>query len=728
MFNIQKTLFLLFCLTITSILYSQNTIEVSSVLQMQTAINNATASDVIVLANGTYLNNILNIGKSNITVKAATPGGVFLNGTNDINITGNYITFSGFQFTSGNIADAYVIEVSGSHNVLTQLNFNGYYAKKYFHIKEGTQYNEITYCNIENKPLDAVIGCTIQITTSPTVPGYHKIRYCTFKNFPGLGGDYGNEPIRIGLSTEMTNVSRTVVEFCYFNNVGLGDGESISLKSSENVCRYNTFTNNPKGMLVFRHGYRNVAYGNFFINGSGGIRIKEGGDHYIYNNYFETGSADAFTLQYVLEFPLNNINIVHNTFVNSGPIDLGGTGPLAVTFANNIFKKSAGNIFTNTNSGTSWAGNIYQGNLGISIPTGATNIDPLLVLNSDKYYGLSALSPAIDASSSSYPAMLDIANVDDDPSLLLDISGQTRPATQTLKDVGCDEFTTGTTSNHPLVLSDVGPSYLGGPGSKLNQLINFNTLPSKTVGDADFSPGATASSGLMVSYSSSNNAVATIADGKIHIIGAGTSTITASQTGDATYNAAANVNQLLTVIKKDQTITFAELPAKLSNDVDFSPGAVSSSALSVSYSSSNESVASIVNGNLHIVGEGTSTITASQAGDAVYNPAIDVTQNLTVTLATSIFDSKLENLDFVIYPNPVSTVVNFKFNVIDQSNISLKICNLKGETVKTIINNEHLSKGIYEQTYYLSDLNEGLYFVSLKSENKSKTIKMTIIK
>ena len=68
--------------------------------------------------------------------------------------------------------------------------------------------------------------------------------------------------------------------------------------------------------------------------------------------------------------------------------------------------------------------------------------------------------PAIDASSSSYPAILDIANIDDDPSILLDISGQARPITTTLKDVGCDEYTTGTITNRPLKLSDVGPTYL----------------------------------------------------------------------------------------------------------------------------------------------------------------------------------------------------------------------------------------------------------------------------
>ena len=72
-------------------------------VDLQTAINNASAGDVLVLANGTYLNNTLSISKSNITVKAATLGGVFLNGSNAITISGSYVTFSGFQFTSGDI-------------------------------------------------------------------------------------------------------------------------------------------------------------------------------------------------------------------------------------------------------------------------------------------------------------------------------------------------------------------------------------------------------------------------------------------------------------------------------------------------------------------------------------------------------------------------------------------------------------------------------------------------
>ena len=449
------------------------TINVSTIAALQTACNNSNSGDIIILANGTYQNVFLDIDNNNIIVKAQTPGGVYFSGYDDININGNYITFSGFQFTSGDIGSNYLIEVYGNHNLLTQLNISGYYAKKYIEIKAGTQYNEITYCNIEKKPADAIIGCTIQISTSATVIGYHKIKYCSFQNYYGIGGDNGNEPVRIGLGAEYLNKSRTIVEYCYFNNTGLGDSESVSVKCQQNVIRFCTFTNQQNAMLCFRNGDNNVAYSNFFIN-AGGIRVKEANNIYCYNNYFENSgvgsSADAVTYVYVAPLVppttasprtlnLSNINFIHNTFYNCGDIDLGGTGATSNTWANNIFQKNSGSIYSNANSGTTWAGNIYQGNIGITIPSGMTSANPFLTLNSEGYRGLSANSPVNNANAS-YPTILDIAVLDDDPNLLFDISGQARPATVTLKDVGCDEFTTGTTTNHPLALSEVGPSYL----------------------------------------------------------------------------------------------------------------------------------------------------------------------------------------------------------------------------------------------------------------------------
>jgi len=438
---------------------------VYSIAELKVAITNSAANDIINLADGTYLNTTLTISKNRITVKALNPGKVFLNGTNDITISGNYVTFSGFQFTSGDIGSNYLLKVGGKYNKITHLNFSNYYAKKYIEIQADSQYNEISYCNLEKKPADAVFGCTIQISTSSVI-GYHKISYCSFQNYDGAGGDNGNEPIRIGLGAESQNISRTIVEHCYFNNTGLGDSESISIKCQENVVRYCTFTNQQNAMLCFRNGDNNVAYSNFFIN-AGGIRVKEANNIYCYNNYFEnsgttTGSNNADAVTYVYYTAnttnvLNNINFIHNTFYNCSNIDLGGIGATNNTWANNIFQKNSGDIFSNQNSGTTWVGNIYKGTLGINIPSGMNYLNPFLALNSELYYGLSSSSP-INNANSSYPTILDIADIDDDPNLLFDISGQARPVT--LKDVGCDEYTTGTTSNHPLNLSEVGPSYL----------------------------------------------------------------------------------------------------------------------------------------------------------------------------------------------------------------------------------------------------------------------------
>jgi hypothetical protein len=68
-----------------------------------------------------------------------------------------------------------------------------------------------------------------------------------------------------------------------------------------------------------------------------------------------------------------------------------------------------------------------------------------------------------------------------------------------------------------------------------SQTITFNDFSPIFVGDADSAIPASASSGLALTYTSSNTAVATIVSGKIHVVGYGTSTITATQAGNATY-------------------------------------------------------------------------------------------------------------------------------------------------------------------------------------------------
>ncbi|MBK6936649.1 MAG: hypothetical protein IPH18_06990 [Chitinophagaceae bacterium] len=85
---------------------------------------------------------------------------------------------------------------------------------------------------------------------------------------------------------------------------------------------------------------------------------------------------------------------------------------------------------------------------------------------------------------------------------------------------------------------------------KQNQVITFNTLAAKTYGNADFAAGASSTNNTIpVTYVSSNTAVATIAGSNIHIVGAGTANITASQAGNDGYFPAADVTRAMTVNK-----------------------------------------------------------------------------------------------------------------------------------------------------------------------------------
>lgn len=169
--------------------------------------------------------------------------------------------------------------------------------------------------------------------------------------------------------------------------------------------------------------------------------------------------------------------------------------------------------------------------------------------------------------------------------------------------------------------------------SKASQTITFGSLADKYTNDPDFELTASASSGLSVSYSSSNTDVATISGNIVTIVGSGTTIITASQAGNDYYEAATSVDQTLLVIdasKLDQTITFGALSDATYGDAPFALSATASSGLAVSYLSSNTDVATISGNIVTIVGIGSTTITALQSGDDDYNPATPVEQTLTV--------------------------------------------------------------------------------------------------
>jgi len=159
-----------------------------------------------------------------------------------------------------------------------------------------------------------------------------------------------------------------------------------------------------------------------------------------------------------------------------------------------------------------------------------------------------------------------------------------------------------------------------------NQTITFGALANKTYGALDFSVSATASSGLAVSFAASGNCTVSVAT--VHLTGAGSCTVTASQAGDANYNPAPDVSQSFAVAKAIQSITFGPLANKTYGAPDFRVNARASSGLRVSFAASGQCTVS--DASVHLRGVGACRITASQAGDADYNPAPDVSRTFSI--------------------------------------------------------------------------------------------------
>jgi hypothetical protein len=166
---------------------------------------------------------------------------------------------------------------------------------------------------------------------------------------------------------------------------------------------------------------------------------------------------------------------------------------------------------------------------------------------------------------------------------------------------------------------------------KVNQTIAFAALPAKQFGDAPFDLTATSTSGLAVSFASSDNTVASITGKTVTILKVGTVDITASQAGDGNYNAAPVVKQTLVIGKRGQTISFSPILVNKLGDPPFDLTAFSTSGLAVSFTSSDNTVASITGNKVTILKAGTVEITASQAGDANYNAAPAVKQSLAIS-------------------------------------------------------------------------------------------------
>jgi hypothetical protein len=119
--------------------------------------------------------------------------------------------------------------------------------------------------------------------------------------------------------------------------------------------------------------------------------------------------------------------------------------------------------------------------------------------------------------------------------------------------------------NYVNTTSDHGPVIARFDLKKAEQSINFPSIDI-TDNTTSFDLTATATSGLEVTYASSNETIAKINNGKIQIISAGTVTIIASQSGNDYYLAAADVSQSLTITDTQLPVIIAPTTITQSND------------------------------------------------------------------------------------------------------------------------------------------------------------------
>lgn len=78
-------------------------------------------------------------------------------------------------------------------------------------------------------------------------------------------------------------------------------------------------------------------------------------------------------------------------------------------------------------------------------------------------------------------------------------------------------------------------------------------------------------------------------------------------------------------------------------------------------------------------------------------------------------------------PNPFNPTTTINFALAEAGNVSVEVYNVAGQKVDTIVN-EFMNAGSQSVVWNASDFSAGVYFYTVKSDDYSKTIKMTLIK
>jgi hypothetical protein len=80
------------------------------------------------------------------------------------------------------------------------------------------------------------------------------------------------------------------------------------------------------------------------------------------------------------------------------------------------------------------------------------------------------------------------------------------------------------------------------------------------------------------------------------------------------------------------------------------------------------------------------------------------------------------------YPNPFNPATSIRFAIPQASIVTLKVYNVNGQEVATLVNNQTVTAGVKEVSFDASKLSSGVYFYTLSAGDFRETKKMTLIK
>src|SRR5204863_6855637 len=105
---------------------------------------------------------------------------------------------------------------------------------------------------------------------------------------------------------------------------------------------------------------------------------------------------------------------------------------------------------------------------------------------------------------------------------------------------------------------------------------------------------------------------------------------------------------------------------------------------------------------------------------------IDIDGNFEYSRIIRINISIAKTLQTVIAPNPFSNETTISFSLTQSANVSLKIFDLSGKLITTLVNSE-IQAGVHEFKWEGNKVSAGIYFLRMEAGNYSETRKIFVI-